>query len=217
MEWLGYTQSRIQQNQPVEFDWFGTVANATHPWLCYTHVLNPTKAAGGVWWIWYSSKCKASMAWLYTVPNPTKAAGGVWRVWYTWLHALFAGLCCGGLNPSKSAKIRRGLWRIWGVVSNMILIQLVLFALPCAPLLIMEFGLCTITLPVIEQNNAFIRTTWRRVHAHENWRRLSSTQSCHVSRCFSVIGKTCFRLNDFHPASLFVWFLNCQSQSPSKV
>ena len=28
--------------------------------------LNPTKAAGGVWWIWYSSKCKASMAWLYT-------------------------------------------------------------------------------------------------------------------------------------------------------
>ena len=36
--------------------------------------------------------CKASMAWLYTVLNPTKAAGGVWWIWYTWLHALCAGL-----------------------------------------------------------------------------------------------------------------------------
>ena len=29
---------------------------------------------------------------VHTVLNPTKAAGGVWWVWYTWLHALFAGL-----------------------------------------------------------------------------------------------------------------------------
>ena len=28
--WLGYTQSWIQQKQPVEFDGFGTVANAKH-------------------------------------------------------------------------------------------------------------------------------------------------------------------------------------------
>ncbi len=34
--WLGYTQSWIQQQQPVEFDGFGTVANAKHPWLGYT-------------------------------------------------------------------------------------------------------------------------------------------------------------------------------------
>ena len=34
--WLGYTQSWIQQKQPVEFDRFGTVANAKHPWLGYT-------------------------------------------------------------------------------------------------------------------------------------------------------------------------------------
>ena len=73
-------------------------------------VLNPTKAADGVWWIWYSSKCKASMAWLYTVLNPTKAAGGVWWIWYTWLHALFTGLYCGVLNPSKAAG---GVWWIW--------------------------------------------------------------------------------------------------------
>ena len=51
------------------------VQKASMAWL-YT-VLNPTKAAGGVCWIWYSGKCKASMAWLYTVLNPTKAAGGV--------------------------------------------------------------------------------------------------------------------------------------------
>ena len=34
--WLGYTQSWIQQKQPVEFDGFGTVANTKHPWLGYT-------------------------------------------------------------------------------------------------------------------------------------------------------------------------------------
>ena len=45
--------------------------------------LPPLPSAGGVWWIWYSSKCKASMAWLYTVLNPTKAAGGVWWIWYS--------------------------------------------------------------------------------------------------------------------------------------
>ena len=116
----------------VEFDGFGTVANAKHPWLGYTHVLNPTKAAGGVWWIWYSSKCKASMAWQCTVLNPTKAAGGVWWfgthgymlyhwailwstesnkaaggvwwIWYTWLHALFDGLYCGSTESNKSSR-----------------------------------------------------------------------------------------------------------------
>ena len=42
-------------------------------------------------WNWYSSKCKASMAWLFTVLNPTKA-GGVWWIlmtYYTveyWIH-----------------------------------------------------------------------------------------------------------------------------------
>ena len=55
------------------------------------------------WWNWYSGKCKASMAWLYTVLNPTKAAGGVWWIWYTWLHALFTGLYCGVLNPTQSS------------------------------------------------------------------------------------------------------------------
>ena len=77
-------------------------------WL-YT-VLNPTKAASGVWWIWYSSKCKASMAWLYAVLNPTKAAGGVWWIWYSskckasmaWLYTV--------LNPTKAAD---GVWWIW--------------------------------------------------------------------------------------------------------
>ena len=34
--WPGYAQSWIQQKQPVEFDGFGTVANAKHPWLGYT-------------------------------------------------------------------------------------------------------------------------------------------------------------------------------------
>ena len=60
---------------------YSSKCKASMAWL-YT-VLNPTKAAGGVWWIWYSSKCKASMAWLYTVLNPTKAAGGVWWIWYS--------------------------------------------------------------------------------------------------------------------------------------
>ena len=41
------------------------------------------------------------------VLNPTKAAGGVWWIWYTWLHALLTGLYCGVLNPSKSGKTRR--------------------------------------------------------------------------------------------------------------
>ena len=53
-----------------------------HGLALYT-VMNPTKAAGGVWWIRYSSKCKASMAWLYTVLNPPKAAGGVWWIRYS--------------------------------------------------------------------------------------------------------------------------------------
>ena len=85
-----------------------------HGLALYT-VLNPTKAAGGVWWIWYT--------WLHTlftglycgVLNPTKAAGGVWWIWYTWLHALFTGLGvlihCGVLNPTKAAA--GGVWWIW--------------------------------------------------------------------------------------------------------
>ena len=107
--WLGYTQSWIQQKQPVEFDGFGTAANAKHPSLGYTvQSWIQQKQPGGVWWIWYSSKCKASMAWLYTVLNPTKAAGGVWWIWGTYGYMLYSlGLYCGVLNPSKSGKIRR--------------------------------------------------------------------------------------------------------------
>ena len=59
----------------LEFDGIGTVANAKHPWLGYTQSWIQQKQPVGVWWNWYSSKCKASMAWLYTVLNPTKAAG----------------------------------------------------------------------------------------------------------------------------------------------
>ena len=136
--WLGYryTQSWIQQNQPVEFDGFCThgymlnslgytctvlnpptsIKTVKYSWLGYryTQSCNPTKAAGGVWWILYTwlhaqftglymystestninQNCTVFMAWLqvYTVLNPTKPAGGVWWILYTWLHAQFTGL-----------------------------------------------------------------------------------------------------------------------------
>ena len=98
-------------------------------WL-YT-VLNPTKAAGGVWWIWYSSKCKASMAWLYTVLNPTKAAGGVWWIWFTCGYMLYSlGYI---LGSTESIKIRQnqekdfggfGLVRVYSLTPNKIYIQI---------------------------------------------------------------------------------------------
>ena len=198
---LGYTvEYWIQQKQPVEFDGFDThvatcsirwailwstesikssrwsLMDLIHTWLhalfagLYCGVLNPSKAAGGVWWIWYTW-LHALFAGLYCgVLNPTKAAGGVWWIWYTcgymlyslgytveywiqqkqpvefdgfdthvatcsirwailwstesnkssrwslmdlihmWLHALFAGLYCGVLNPTKAAG---GVWWIW--------------------------------------------------------------------------------------------------------
>ena len=83
----------IQQKQPVEFDGFGT-----HGYMLYSlgytveYWIQQGTPIVRHWWNWYSSKCKASMAWLYTVLNPTKAAGGVWWIWYIWLHALFTGL-----------------------------------------------------------------------------------------------------------------------------
>ena len=98
--WLGYIQSWIQQKQPVEFDGIGTVANAKHPWLGYIQSWIQQKQPVDRW-NWYSSKCKASMAWLYTVLNPTKAAGGVWWIQYTWLHILFTGLYWIHQNQAK--------------------------------------------------------------------------------------------------------------------
>ena len=67
------------------------------------------------------------MAWLYTVLNPTKAAGGVWWIWYTWLHALFTTLYCGILNPSKSGNTRRRILEDLGVVREIIKGYCVLF------------------------------------------------------------------------------------------
>ena len=101
---LGYTvESWIQQKQPVEFDGFGT-----HGYMLYS--LGYTveswiqqKQPVGVWWIWYT-RLHALFTGLYCgVLNPTKAAGGVWWIGYTWLHALFTGLYCGVLNPTKAA------------------------------------------------------------------------------------------------------------------
>ena len=132
--WLGYTQSWIQQKQPVEFDGIGTVANAKHPWLGYTQSWIQQKQPGGVWWNWYSSKCKASMAWLYTVLNPTKAArwsllefgtvanakhpwrgytqswiqqkqpGGVWWNWYSSKCKSIHGLAIHSPESNKSSR-----------------------------------------------------------------------------------------------------------------
>ena len=70
-------------------------------------VLNPTKAAGGVWWIWYSSKCKASMAWLHTVLNPTKAAGGVWWSLMDLVHMATCSIRWAILWSTESAKIKQ--------------------------------------------------------------------------------------------------------------
>ena len=68
----------------------------------YCGVLNPTKAASGVWWIWYTW-LHALFTGLYCgVLNPTKAAGGVWWIWYTWLH-----ICWAILWNTESIKIRQ--------------------------------------------------------------------------------------------------------------
>ena len=130
----------IQQKQPVEFDGFG------YTWLhdlfagLYCGVLNPTKAAGGVWWIWlymatwsirwavlWSTESNKSSRWslmdLVIHGYMIYSLGCTVEYWiqqkqpvefdgfgYTWLHDLFAGLYCGVLNPTKAAG---GVWWIW--------------------------------------------------------------------------------------------------------
>ena len=51
----------------------------------------------------YMATCSIHWAIHCGVLNPTKAAGGVWWIWYTWLHALFTGHC-GILNPGKTKR-----------------------------------------------------------------------------------------------------------------
>ena len=112
---LGYTvEYWIQQKQPVEFDGFGTHGCMLYS-LGYTveywiQQKQPVEF-DGFWYTWLH----ALFTGLYCgVLNPTKAAGGVWWIWYT--CDLFAGLYCGVLNPSKSDKTRRRILEYLRVV-----------------------------------------------------------------------------------------------------
>ena len=120
--WLSYTQSWIQQKQLVEFDGFGTVANDKHPWLGYTqsHESNKSSRWSLMDLVEYQMLSIHGLA-IHSPESNKKAAGGVWWIWYTLLHVhvLIARLYCGVLNPSKSAKSRRRILEDLGGKNDM--------------------------------------------------------------------------------------------------
>ena len=72
----------------------------------------------GLGWNLYNGKCKASMAWLYTVFNPTKAAGWSLMDLVHMATCSIARRCCGGLNPPESSKTRGWIFMVLGLLTT---------------------------------------------------------------------------------------------------